>query len=383
VSTLKPPTPKTPIVLGALALVAGGAAGCWYLTRPTTTLELPGTVEVQEVRLGSKVGGRVAEVFVKEGDRVEANRQLVRFAAPELEAQHEQWTARKRQAEVTFQKAEAGPQPEEKEAAWAAAKSAAAKSTMMAKGFRDEEVRRADAEAAAAQADLDFASKEWRRIDELAKTRNATKTELDDARKNLENATSRLDAAVANRQMIRSGMRAEERDAAAWEAKRLEALARLADKGTRSEDLSLAQYAVHEAAARLKEIEAMLAETVVRAPGPARVEIVGVRPGDLAPPNQPVIRVLLDDDLWVKAYVPETDLGYVKVGQKVEVTIDSHPGRRFAGEIVHLSGVSEFTPRNIQSADQRRHQVFGFKVRVLDADDVFKAGMAAVVHLAK
>jgi multidrug resistance efflux pump len=81
----------------------------------------------------------------------------------------------------------------------------------------------------------------------------------------------------------------------------------------------------------------------------------------------------------VKVYVPETDLGHVRLGQQAEVRIDGYPGKRFAGTVEQIASESEFTPRNVQSAEERRHQVFGVKVRVANPDGIFKSGMAAEV----
>src|SRR5262249_49962808 len=111
------------------------------------------------------------------------------------------------------------------------------------------------------------------------------------------------------------------------------------------------------------------------------VEVLSVRKGDVLTPNQTILRVLRADDLWVKVYVPETELGRVQLGQHVDVTIDSYPNRRFAGTVEQIAAESEFTPRNVQSADERRHQVFGVKVRVANPEGVFKSGMAAEVTL--
>jgi multidrug resistance efflux pump len=111
------------------------------------------------------------------------------------------------------------------------------------------------------------------------------------------------------------------------------------------------------------------------------VEVLAVRKGDLVPPNQPVLRVLRAEDLWVRVYVPETELGKVTLNQAAEVTIDAYPDRRFDGTVMQIASESEFTPRNVQSADERRHQVFGLKVRVADPRGVFKSGMAAEVTL--
>jgi multidrug resistance efflux pump len=94
-----------------------------------------------------------------------------------------------------------------------------------------------------------------------------------------------------------------------------------------------------------------------------------------------MVRALRADDLWVKVYVPETDLGRVRLGQKVEVGVDGYPDHRFAGTIEQIAAESEFTPRNVQSADERQHQVFGVKVRVANPEGLFKSGMAAEIAL--
>ena len=85
------------------------------------------------------------------------------------------------------------------------------------------------------------------------------------------------------------------------------------------------------------------------------------------------------EDLWVKVYVPETELGKLRLNQEVEVTVDSYPDRPFKGSVVQIASISEFTLRNVQSISERRHQVFGVKVRVADPQGVFKSGMAAEV----
>jgi multidrug resistance efflux pump len=151
--------------------------------------------------------------------------------------------------------------------------------------------------------------------------------------------------------------------------------------GTRTEDVAEAEARVAEARGKLREVDATLREAAVTAPERVVVEVLAVRKGDLVPPNQPVVRVLRADDLWVKVYVPETDLAKVRLGGRAEVTLDGYPGRRFPGTVVHVAGESEFTPRNVQSVDERRHQVFGVKVRVADPEGIFKSGLAAEVLL--
>ena len=140
---------------------------------------------------------------------------------------------------------------------------------------------------------------------------------------------------------------------------------------------------VTEIDGKLAELDVMRAERTVIAPEKCVVQTVAVRPGDIAMANRPVVLVLRAADMWVKAYISEVELGRIKLGQKVAVTIDTYPNQRFNGEVIYISPQSEFTPRNVQTVEERRHQVFAVKVRVKDPQGVFKAGMAADVWLAK
>src|SRR5262249_17772152 len=162
----------------------------------------------------------------------------------------------------------------------------------------------------------------------------------------------------------KNGTRVEEIDEAAAELAR--AVAQLDEiiAGTRIEDISDAEARVAEMRAKLAEMDVLVKGEIVQAPEAAVVEVLPGRPGDLVTANQRVVRVLRADDLWVKVYVPETELGKVRLNQNVTLTIDSYPGKRFEGTVMQVASESEFTPRNVQSVDERRHQVFAVKVRV-------------------
>jgi HlyD family secretion protein len=135
--------------------------------------------------------------------------------------------------------------------------------------------------------------------------------------------------------------------------------------------------------AEIDEVSAQLREATVRAPSRAIIDILPVRKGDVLAPNQTVARILKVDDLWIKIFVPETEVGRIRLDQAVEVTVDSYPGRRFQGKVFYIASQSEFTPRNVQSIEERRHQVFAVKVRVDDpaAEGVLKSGMAATMYV--
>src|SRR5262249_25121289 len=148
-------------------------------------------------------------------------------------------------------------------------------------------------------------------------------------------------AAKAKYEMVTAGSRAEDIAEAEAEVKRTQAQLDLLRVGTRPEDIAAAAAQLAEARAKVQEIEANLAEAAVPAPRPAITEVIAARPGDLVAPNQPVVRSLKTDDVWVRVYVPETVLGKVQKNQTAEVTIDSYPGRRFAGRVIQINSISE------------------------------------------
>jgi multidrug resistance efflux pump len=368
------------LVVGVCALLAV-ALGFFWPRRGSKVLTLPGVVEIQEVRLGSKIGGRVEKVDAVEGRIAEAGTVLVTFAAPELIAQREQARARLLQAEADWAKAKKGPREEEKEAARRAMLAAEERLKRVNKGWREEEKLQAQRELDSAEADLKLAQEKFDRTNRLYQQRVVSPEEFETARASLERLRGVERKAQAFRDMLQRGSREEDKE----EAKALHEQAKanwdLLMAGTREEDKAAAEARVIEARGRLAELDANLAERLVNAPERVEVQVVSVRKGDIIAPNQPILRVLRTQDLWVRIYVPETELGKLKIGQKVTVTMDSYPGRKFAGTIMQIGSESEFTPRNIQSADERQHQVFGVKVYVADSQGVFKSGMAATVAI--
>jgi multidrug resistance efflux pump len=368
-------------LLVVLAAVSAGAGWHWRRSRAPAELRLPGMVEIQEVKLASKAGGRVHRVLVREGDLVQAGDVLVRLEVPELEAQRLQAQARLEQAEADREKAENGPRTEERDAARAAVASARARWQRLKAGPRAEEIQQARAELDAARAELGLARQDHTRAVNMYRAHALARSDYDQAVSTRLGAQGRTEAAQAHLDVLLAGSRPEEIDEAAAELRRCQANYDLLLAGTRSEELAAARARASEARARLQELDAQLREALVRAPGPAVVEVLAVRPGDVVAPNQALLHVLAAEDLWVRAYIPETDLGKIRLNQEVEVRLDSYPGRTFAGTIRQIAGESEFTPRNVQSVSERRYQLFGCKIQVSDPQGVFKSGMAAEVVL--
>jgi multidrug resistance efflux pump len=379
---------KWRITIGILMLLAGAVAGLGWLWASVAgarlpVLRLPGVVEIQEVRLASKQGGRVKEILISEGDWVEPGQRLVVLEAPELKAKLGQQEAQLANIVAELERARNGPRKEEKAAAAAAADAAEARWKRLKTGFREEEKRQAKSDLDAAEADLKLAEEELARADHLFRQRMIAAAEFDQYHANYDRARGRAAAARARAEMMKAGSRAEEIAEAAALLEQARANLRLLRAGTRPEEIAMIHARKLETEARIEELRAQIAEAEIKAPSHAVIDVLPVRKGDVLAPNQTVARILKADDLWIKVYVPETELGRIRLHQQVEVTVDSYPDRRFSGKITYIASQSEFTPRNVQSIDERRHQVFGLKVRVDDpqAAGILKSGMAATVFV--
>ncbi len=325
------------IVAVIVAVVASLAAYMGAFGKPAELLS-SGTVEARNIRVGSKVGGRITEVKVREGDAVEAGQVLVAFDEQELLAALEQ-------ARANAEKMERGFRTEEIAQARAAAAQARANYDELKRGYRAEQVEQARAEAARARADAVRAEATWKRVSDLANADIFSKQQRDDAEGAYKAAAATLKAA-------------EER------------LAELASG-----------YRVEQARAARRDAEAKYRERQVLAPTKATVEVLDARPGDLIAPNIPIATLLERDQLTVRIYVPETQIGLVRVGQTGEVRVDSFPKETFAAEVEQINQKAEFLPRNVQTRAERVHQMFGVKLRIHDPSGKVKAGMAADVKM--
>src|SRR5205823_5709093 len=144
-------------------------------------------------------------------------------------------------------------------------------------------------------------------------------------------------------------------------------------------NVEAAQMRVTQAKANLASIETQLNEMNVVAPGETVLEILSVKVGDVLAPNREVATLIVPSYLWVRVYVPEPWLGRIKLGQEVKVHVDAWPNEQFKGVVEQINRQAEFTPRNVQTVEDRIRQVFGVKVRLENHDDKLRAGMSADV----
>jgi HlyD family secretion protein len=297
-----------------IVIVAAIAATLLYMRarRAPKELTASGTLEARTVNVGSLVGGRVTRVLVDEGWHVAAGQTIVTLETETIDRQIAEQQAAIEAARAAYQKALAGPRPEEI----------------------------AKAQAVATNDDV-----ERRRLERLFRAGIVAKEQLDDA-------TAKARASAEDLRMLQ--------------------------RGTRKEDIEAARAEVEQQQKRLDTLLKQRAETVVKSSVAGVVQSMGLRPGDLVAPNQPVAEILEFSQLWVRVYVPETELGLIRVNQPVRVQVDTFPNQWFEGHVAAVSSQGEYTPRNVQTRAQRAEQVFGVKVLV-DPNPRLKAGMAADV----
>ena len=294
-----------------------------------------GTVEARNIRVGSKIGGRIDKVFVREGDPIEAGEIAeARAAAGQAKAEYDQ---RKN-------------------------------------GYRQEDIDAAQADLDRANADEVRARLDAQRYDALAEKDLVSKQQRDTADANWKMALAQKANYEHKLDQLHRGYRAEEIAAAEARYRQTQATLEKLENGNRVEDISAAKAALAYDEARFRERQ-------VVAPSAASIEVLDVRPGDLIAPNTPIATLLERDQIYVRIYIPETEIGRVHLGQKAQIRVDSFPNQVFDGAVEQINQQAEFLPRNVQTVEERVHQVFGVKVRIDDTSRRVRAGMAADVTL--
>lgn len=350
-----------------------------YLARKP--YEWSGTVEARDITVGSRVGGRVKEVRV--GEAVQAGQVLIQLEPGDLEAQRLAAQGQLAQVQAALARVKAGARPEEIEQAKARAATAAAALRGSRAGARGEQIAAAQARLIAAQASLNKAQLDADRAGALAESGAISQAEADNAGVALRGAIANRDAQKHVLDDLKSGTSRDDLTQAAARSQEAAASARLVEAGSRVEDIRAAEGAVMAAEGKLKSIGVMIEELSIKSPRAATVEALNLRPGDIIGPNAPAVTLLEDDQLYVRIYVPETKIGLIKLGDSMPVAVDSFPGRSFGGVVEHINTVGEYSPRNLQTADERANQVFATRIGLREGKKELRAGMAAFITVPK
>ncbi len=354
-----------------LLIVLAGAVGAYYYyfyqAEPAgqdTSLFVSGTIEVREVEAAFNQAGLVEAVLVDEGDQVSQGQVLARLdsrrlreSLAEAEAAHDAAEAQISLLTVTLKQAEQAAQAR---LALARARFQAAKAAL----------DQAQAGQTRAEVELARAAKEWRRIRPLFIQGSATARQRDEAEAAHETAQSGRRAAEAALAQARANLAQAEADQALAQAEALEP-----ERIRRQIDLAHAQAS--QAEARVALLRQTLNEMTLFAPVTGRVLSRNIEPGEVVSPGTGVVTLADLEHVWLRAYVPEPHLGRVKLGQTVNVTVDFFAHRNFIGRVSYISDQAEFTPKAVQTKDERVKLVFRIKVDLENPDQALKPGMPA------
>jgi HlyD family secretion protein len=300
-----------------------------------------GYVEATEVRVSPEVGGRVVEVAVAEGDRVEAGALVARLDTADTEIARRRAVAERDQAAAQLRLLQAGARIEDIRQAKAQADSA------------QDDVHAAEAELQSAEADL-------QRFEALLASNSGSRKQRDDAATRRQVAASRVSAA-------RGRTRAAD-----------EALARF-KAGARPEEIAAAKARVAAVEAQIAALDKAIADAVLKSPVGGVVTAKLVDAGEIVAPRSPIVVVTDLDAAWANVYVDEPIVPRLRLGQKATLVTDA--GQRLEGTITFISSKAEFTPRNVQTAAERSKLVYRIKVSVDNRAGVLKAGMPVEAEL--
>jgi HlyD family secretion protein len=374
---------KRKIILAVAALAVLIVVG-WLIhscANSKNSFVYSGTIETREIQIGSKIGGRVTQVLVEEGQAVKAGSLLVHFESDDLKAQRAQAQAQLEQAQADYHRLQRGNRPEEIAQAQATAQEQRAMLAAAQNGPRSQELQQAQADYAAANADAVNAQTNYRRMEMLVRDDTVSRQQYDNAKATRDSTAQKAESLRQRLALLQAGTRKEDLQAAQERYRQAQAAADLMKHGYRKEDIDAGRAKLDEAQARIDQLDVQLKEAELFAPADGLVQTVSVRTGDLVGPGKIVVTMLESSQLWVKVYVPETDLAAVRVGQPAQVEVDSVRGHPLTGRVQEIAAQAEFLPRNVQTRDDRQHQVFGVKVRVDNPDGVLKSGMSATVRL--
>ncbi len=405
-------------VLGIIAVVillagAGAVGFRWYTQAQVSgamppSLEASGTIEAETVNITSEISGRIVAILADEGQTVSQGQVLVRLDDSLLKAQRAQAEAAVAAAQAELAQIEAQTRPEEIAIAEAALAQAIAQrdgaktAWENAKKARDNpqelntEINAARNQVALAELGVEMAqarladirllrdqykatSYDWRVLNFMATAAEEAVQEaqlqLAGAQRHLENLIAMRDNPVAAKAAV---------NAAEGQYRVAEAAVDVAQAaldtlraGAMPEEIAVARAKVHQAQASLATLDAQLAQTIIKSPLNGVVSSRVAHEGEIATPGATLMTVADLDQVTLTIYVPENRINMVALGQSVDVKVDSFPDEVFQGEITYIARRAEFTPKNVQTKEERVNMVFAVKVHIPNADHRLKPGMPA------
>jgi HlyD family secretion protein len=377
------------IVIILLVVALGTVGYLWYtgaFTPKGNSILVSGNLELTQVDLSFKTAGRLIERRVDEGnwvkqgdligrlDPVELQRQNLRDKAQIIGAKsnYDQLVTSIEYKKSTLESDIAAKQAELNQAQ--------AKLDTLLNGSRKQEIQQSEAAVNDAKAQLEFARSDWERSQTLYKNDDISKQQYDQARTKFDSATAMLRQAEEKDSMVREGPRKEDIAGARADVARAQAAVKTAEANRlevkrQEEELGERQSEIQRTEAQAGISQKQLSDTEIYTPIDGVVLVKAAEPGEVLAAGTTVVTVGDLDHPWLRAYINETDLGRVKLGQKVKLTTDSFPGKVYMGTVSYIASEAEFTPKQIQTKEERVKLVYRIKIEVDNKEHELKNNM--------
>lgn len=318
---------RVAIILVVLLLASGGYWGYHeYLVRDSSAIEATGTIEATTVDLGARLPGAIKTISVEAGDTVSRGQLVAELSRNDLLAQRE------RDA-LTVLKAEAALAD-------------------LLSGARDHEIREATLALDTARVNYNQVAADFERMESLYQAEAIPGSDYENAANRLKLAENQVEVARARLSLLESGGRPQQINAARTEVERSKAI--------------------------LKAADAMLEDLKIVSPLAGEVLSRNYEEGEYVNPGASVVTIADLSDMWIRVYIPTDDLPHIRLGQQVSFTVSGDDGV-FTGVVEQIASKGEYTPKTIQTKQERANVVFGVKIRIKDGDGVLKPGMPADV----
>lgn len=384
--------PKKRIALAALAavliIIVGLLIWRWLNSTAGKVIALSGNIELTQVDVSFKIPGKLVLRTVDEGQNVAPGMVVARLDQEQLLRQREQiqavldganWRLQQTKAAIEYGRASVEEQINQRQAELSAAQ---ASLRDFEAGSRPQEIESGRAARQRAQSELAKAESDWQRAQTLYKSQDISTAEYDAMRTRYDAAAAALKQASQQLELLVEGPRKETIAAARAQVERASAALKLAEAGRLDlKRLELEQQSrlaeINQAQANLAIVNTQVQDTVATSPIPGVVLVKAAEPGEVLAAGTTVVSLGDLDHPWLRAYINETDLGRIKLGNKVKVTTDSHPGKIYWGKVSFIASEAEFTPKQIQTSEERIKLVYRIKIDLPNPDHELKSNMPA------
>jgi HlyD family secretion protein len=378
---------RLPIIL--ILIAAGVGVYLWrtgYFAGPRKSIQVSGNLEMTLVDISFKTAGRMTELTVREGDAVKKGQVIARLDAAQLEQQRlrdiaavagAQSTYDQLKTTIEFQQATIDSDISTRQAELAQQQ---AHLDELNAGSRKEEIQQADSSVTESRAQLDLAKADWDRAQTLYKDTDISTSQFDQARTKYSAAQAVLAQAQQRAALVKEGPRKEEIAGGRAQLARAQAALRTAeanriDLRRKQEELVERRADIDRARAQVGITEAQLNDATIASPIEGVVLVKSAEPGEVIAAGTTIVRIGDVDHPWLRAYVGETDLGRVRLGTAVNLTTDSYPGKVYHGTVSFIASEAEFTPKQIQTKEERVKLVYRIKVDVENSSHELKNNM--------